>query len=180
MIPPILTCLIGKRLGTESDRLASYSLRQTAASVLSSVSKKFSKSSQSLKPRLARTCLKAFLDPTKPLGSSYGGLIGLRAIGGPEIVRALIVPNLKEYESLIKEAVEAPEETKRTEGEMILDALMQALDVLEEDTVGTVSGMANGHAVELRKDMVDKVGDLLAEKVLDLGSSRLIKAILEC
>jgi len=180
MVPPILTCLIGKRLGLDSDCLASYSLRRSSASVLSSVSKKYSKSSQSLKPRLARTCLKAFLDPTKPLGSNYGGVIGLRAIGGPEVVRALILPNLKEYEGLIKEALDAPEDTRRTEGEMIQEALMQALMSLEEDTVGMVNGMANGHAAELRKEVAEKVGDLLAEKVMDLGSPRLIKAIVEC
>jgi len=180
MVPPILTCLIGKRLGSDSDHLAFYALRRLSASVLSSVSKKYSKSSQTLKPRLARTCLKAFLDPTKPLGANYGGLIGLRAIGGPEVIRALIVPNLKEYEGLVKEALDAPEETKRVEAAMILEALMQALSSLEEDTVGMANGMANGHAAELRKEVSEKVGDLLAEKVMNLGSPRLVKAIMEC
>lgn len=180
MIPPILTCLIGKRLGSEPDRIASYSLRRLSASVITSVSTKYSKSSQSLKPRLARTCLKAFLDPTKPLGSNYGGIIGLRAIGGPEVVRALIVPNLKEYEGLVKEAIDASEESKRNEGAIIMEALVQALMSLEEDTVGMVNGMTNGHAEELRKDMIEKIGDLLAEKVMDLGSPRLVKAIMEC
>lgn len=180
MIPPILTCLIGKRLGIESDRLASYSLRRLSASVITSVSIKYSKSSQSLKPRLARTCLKAFLDPTKPLGSNYGGVIGLRAIGGPNVVRALIVPNLREYEALVKDALDAPEEIKRVEGALIMEALMQALVSLEDDTVGMVNGLVNGHAAELRKELSDKVGDLLAEKVMDMGSPRLVKAIMDC
>ena len=148
--------------------------------MLSSISKKYSKSSANLKPRLARTCLKHFLDPTKPLGSNYGGIIGLQAIGGPEVVRALIVPNLKEYEVLVREATEAPEDSRRLEGGMVLEALLEALASLEKDTVGAVNGSANCHATETRKKVADKIGDLLAEKVIDLSRPILVKAVLEC
>ena len=133
-----------------------------------------------LKPRLARTCLKHFLDPTKPLGANYGGIIGLQAIGGSEIVRALVVPNLKEYEELVKDAIDAMDEGKRNEGEMVIRALLEALVSLEEESVGAVNGFANGHAAETRKELGDKIGDLFAERVLELGKPRLVKAIMEC
>lgn len=133
-----------------------------------------------LKPRLARTCLKHFLDPTKPLGANYGGIIGLQAIGGSEIVRALIVPNLKEYEELVKDAIDAMEESKRNEGEIVIRALLEALVSLEEESVGVVNGFANGHAAEMRKELGEKIGDLFAERVLELGKPRLVKAIMEC
>lgn len=133
-----------------------------------------------LKPRLARTCLKHFLDPNKPLGANYGGIIGLQAIGGPEIVRALIVPNLKEYEELVKDAIDAMDEGKRNEGEMVIRALLEALVSLEEESVGAVNGFANGHASEMRKELGNKIGDLFAERVLELGKPRLVKAIMEC
>ena len=146
--------------------------------MLSSITRKYSKSSHMLKPRLARTCLKHFLDPTKPLGANYGGIIGLQAIGGPEIVRALIVPNLREYEELVKDTTD--DETKKVEGEMIIKALLEALVSLEEESVGAVNGFANGHAAEIRKELGDKIGDLFAERVLELGKPRLVKAIMEC
>ena len=133
-----------------------------------------------LKPRLARTCLKHFLDPNKPLGANYGGIIGLQAIGGPEIVRALIVPNLKEYEELVKDAIDAMDDGKRSEGEMVIRALLEALVSLEEESVGAVNGFANGHASEMRKELGNKIGDLFAERVLELGKPRLVKAIMEC
>ena len=133
-----------------------------------------------LKPRLARTCLKHFLDPTKPLGANYGGIIGLQAIGGPEIVRALIVPNLKEHEELVKDAIDAMDDGKKSEGEMIINALLEALVSLEGDSVGAINGFANGHAAEMKEALGKKIGDLFAERVLELGKPRLVKAIMEC
>ena len=133
-----------------------------------------------LKPRLARTCLKYFLDPTKPLGSQYGGIIGLQAVGGVEVVRALVVPNLKEYESVIRDALEAMDEGKRKEGEMVMQALLQALGSLEGDTVGSMNGFANGHAADMKGALEEKIGGFFAEKVLEMGRPRVFKAIMEC
>ncbi|KAL8958881.1 MAG: hypothetical protein Q9183_005752, partial [Haloplaca sp. 2 TL-2023] len=67
VIPPVLTCLVGRHLGSSPDRLAHFELRNISAALLGSICKKYAKSSHTLKPRLARTCLKHFLDPTKPL-----------------------------------------------------------------------------------------------------------------
>lgn len=131
-----------------------------------------------LKPRLARTCLKHFLDPSKPLGANFGGVIGLQAIGGVEIVRALIVPNLKEYGSMMSEVLD--DENRKVEGVMVVGALVEALFSLEADTVGAVNGMANGHAVEMKNAIAERVGNLFAEKVMETGNPRLVKAILEC
>ena len=183
LIPPILTCLIGKRLGPTSspanpiDPTSSYPLRSLAASILRSICKKYSKSSHTLKPRLARTCLKHFLDPTKPLGSNYGGIVGLAAIGGPEVVRALIVPNLSEYDRLIlREAAE--DETRRKEAEVVTEALLEALVSLEADDIGMANGYASGDA-GLGQKLKGKVGELVGSRVIDLDRPRLVKAILE-
>ena len=131
-----------------------------------------------LKPRLARTCLKHFLDPTKSLGSNFGGIIGLQAIGGAEIVRALIVPNLKEYEAMMREVLD--DDSRKAEGDMVIEALLEALFSLEADIVGAVNGMANGHAVEMKNVVAEKIGTLFADKVMETGNPRLAKAILEC
>lgn len=178
LVPPILTCLVGRHLGPPGDSLAHFPLRRLAASVLSTVTRKYGKSSHMLKPRLARTCLKHFLDPTKPLGANYGGIIGLQAIGGAEIIRASVVPNLKEYTTMMKDVLD--DETRTVEGDMVIEALMEALLSLAADTVGVVNGMANGHAVEMKQAVVEKIGNLMAEKVIETGNSRLVKAIVEC
>lgn len=134
-----------------------------------------------LKPRLARTCLKHFLDPSKPIGTHYGGIIGLQAIGGPELVRALIVPNLKEYDGFLTDLIEdADNEPNKKGGEMVVEALVEAVISLEADTVGATNGMVNGHATEIRKQVAEKIGDMLAGRVMELGRPRLVKAILDC
>jgi transcription initiation factor TFIID subunit 6 len=152
-----------------------------AASVLSSVTKKYSKSSHMLKPRLARTCLKHFLDPSKPIGTHYGGIIGLQAIGGSELVRALIIPNLKEYDGFLADvSMDAENEANKKGSEMVIEALVEALMSLEAESVGAMNGLANGHAVETRKQVAEKIGELLAGRVMELGKPKVVKALLEC
>lgn len=134
-----------------------------------------------LKPRLARTCLKHFLDPSKPIATHYGSIIGLQAIGGAELVRALIVPNLKEYEGFLTEMIEdSDNEINRKGAEMVVEALVDALMSLEADSVGATKELANGHTAEARKQVAEKTGDFLAGRIMQLGRPRLVKAILEC
>ena len=95
-------------------------------------------------------------------------------------MRALIVPNLKEYEELVRDAIDAMDEGKRNEGEMVIKVLLEALVSLEEESVGAVNGLANGHAAEMKKELSEKIGDLFAERVLELGKPRLVRAVMEC
>lgn len=180
LIPPILTCLIGRNFGFSSDPLASYPLRQTAASLLKLICKHYSKSSLTLKPRLARACLKHFLDPTKSLGTHYGSILGLQVAGGAEIVRALIAPNLKAFETVVKEPLEGPDEGKRKQADTVINTLLEALTTLEGDSFGASSNMPNGHGEEPRSGLEEKIGPLFAERVMEMGRSKLVKAIMEC
>lgn len=142
------------------------------------VAQKYSKSSHTLRPRLVRTCLKHFLDPTKPLGANYGGIVGLQKIGGPEVVRVLIVPNLKVFESLVREEP-GEEETKKVEKGIVVAAIWDALMMLEGDSVGVANGLVNGDGDALAGKLREKIGDLIAAKVLELGKPNLVRAILE-
>ncbi|KAL8711509.1 MAG: hypothetical protein Q9220_004167 [cf. Caloplaca sp. 1 TL-2023] len=179
VIPPVLTCLVGRHLGSSSDPLSHFPLRDVAAALLGSICKKYAKSSHTLKPRLARTCLKHFLDPTKPFGANYGGIIGLQAVGGTEVVRALILPNVKEYESLLREPLEDEASPKHAEAEAVLTALVGALEALEKDAVPMMNGSTNGESEDQKRRLEDKVGSLIAGKVSQIGRPKLVKAILE-
>lgn len=170
LIPPILTCLIGKRLG-DSSSTAHYALRDFSASLLKLVCKRFGDSSHTLKPRLTRTCLKHFLDPSKPAGTHYGSIIGLAAIGGRESVRVLILPNV----ALFVESVAL--ERGAQEAEMCVGAVVGVLKMLEEDAVG--GAMQDGMGEELRGRLAERVGEVVAEEVWKLGREGLVRAILE-
>lgn len=104
----------------------------------------------------------------------------MQAIGGAEVVRALIIPNLKEYEGLVREALEAMDDARRKEGEMVIEAIMEALLALEGETVGAVNGFANGHAAEMKQKLDEKIGSLFADRILETGKPRLLRAVMEC
>ena len=185
LIPPILTCLVGRRLGPSQntnglvDSLASYPLRELSASLLASICKKYAKTSHTLKPRLARTCLKHFLDPTKPLCTNYGGIVGLHKIGGPEVVRALIVPNVSEYDRLILRDAMEGDESKRKEVVMVTEALVAAMSTIEEQNFGQVNGYHSGNSEEIKNKLRAKIGELASTRILELGRPKLVKAIME-
>jgi transcription initiation factor TFIID subunit 6 len=141
------------------------------------IARKYSHASHTLRPRLARSCLKNFLDPAKPFGTHYGAIIGLHAIGGHEVVRELILPNLKPYEKLLRDAI-IEEGPRRPEAEKVLGALLAVLSALQEGR----GLLANGHtaivADELREQLTEKVGELIASRIAEAGEVQLAHAIL--
>ncbi|KAL1974737.1 hypothetical protein VTN31DRAFT_4941 [Thermomyces dupontii] len=180
LVPPILTCLIGRQLGSSTTELAEqFALRDFAGSLLGLLAKKYSHASHNLRPRLARSCLKNFLNPAKPFGTHYGAIIGLHQIGGPEVVRELILPNLKPYEKLLRDAI-GEDGPRRPEAERVLEALLGVLSTLQQGRAGLLT---NGHSAiftdELREQLVDKVGELIAARIADTGNVQLARTLLE-
>lgn len=177
LVPPVLTCLISPRLGSSPNRLEHYPLRSLAASLLGLIANKFAEASHSLKPRLARTCLKHFLDPNKPFAVHYGAILGLQAIGGRESVRVLIMPNLREYGKLLQEAIEGNTSAK-ADAEMAVGAVLGILEKLEE---GRPPSLTNGYSVNVQENskLVEKVGEFLSSRIIQMGRPHLVQAVLE-
>lgn len=156
-----------------------YSLRDVAASLIGLVCKRFGDSSHTLRPRITRTCLKHFLDPSKPFGTHYGAITGLATIGGRESVRVLILPNLKLYENVLKPELEN-DSPKQRDAEMVLEAILSGLKKLEEPDAELLVKHENSIIGEdMKTRLVEKVGDILAERVWRLGRSSLIRAIVD-
>lgn len=163
LVPPILTCLVGKRLGDSSN--AHYSLRNLAASLLSLVTKRFGESSHTLKPRLMRTCLKHFLEPGKSLGCHYGAILGLAAIGGAEAVRVTIIPNLRIFDKVLDEGGGRDDIVK------CVDAVGRAL--------GIIAGRGGEPTGEEREKLRELIGERFATEAERVGGGELVKKILE-
>ena len=204
IVPPILTCLIGRRLGnggnatgaaSSADPLAHFALRDISASLLLTIARKYGKSSNTLKPRLARTCLRHFLDPNKLFGSHYGALVGLQGLTGPEGVRTLVLPNLKDYEALVLKDGMAADEGKKAEAEMVVKAIMAGLESLERDSkvmlslsngskksaeTGNDNGNGGGDEKQRRERarLVEMVGEIIGDRVLQTTRQSLIQAVL--
>ncbi|ESZ98203.1 hypothetical protein SBOR_1431 [Sclerotinia borealis F-4128] len=190
LCPPILTCLVGRTLGTgASDELkAKYQLRDTAASLIGIISRKYTESNAQLRARLARSCLKFFLDPTRSPGEYYGAISGLLAIGGPDGVRALILPNLKAFDYVLNKL-----RTDRTgddkDVQMLIAVLVKTVmslseeaDILTNGTNGTNGNGMNGVMdvdSDEGKQIEEFLGPTIGSRVLNAGNHKLNKAILE-
>ena len=179
MIPPVLTCLVGRNLGPPNS-LDHYDLRALAASLLKHLCAKYSKNSHNLKPRLARSCLKHFLDPKKPSGTHYGAILGLRAVGGAEIVRALIVPNLREYSELLRDDLAQEGSIRKAEAEKVLHALLECLGLLVDEDLSMMNGHSEEAVESINVKLVEKIGDVVGSRIVEAGHVSLAKAVLEC
>lgn len=177
LVPPVLTCLTGKHLGNSNTDgpNAHFSLRDLAASLIKTIAKRYGSSASTLKPRIARSCLKTFLDSHKPFGSHYGAVLGLEAVSGAAGIRILLLPNLKAYDAVLKAGLE--DETKRAQAEMVALILTQALNILAKDAIDTMNGHPDGE--ELKTRLVDIIGEVMGTKVFEADKPALVAAVLE-
>ncbi|CAN1193409.1 Transcription initiation factor TFIID subunit 6 [Linum perenne] len=125
LLPSIITCLVAKRLG---HRLTDnhWELRNFTANLIVLICKRFGHVYHNLQPRITRTLLHAFLDPTKSLPQHYGAIQGLAALG-PSVVRLLILPNIEPYLLLLEPEMNLEKqknEMKRYEAWRVYGALM--------------------------------------------------------
>lgn len=177
IIPSVLTCVIGKHLGSTAANgpVAHFALRDFSASLLSSIAKKYGQSSASLKPRIARSCLKDFLDSHKPFGSHYGAILGLQGVAGSAGIRTLILPNLKAYDLVLKPGL--ADDQKKEQAERVVQVLLRALEQLESDSPNVSNGHPEGQALKDR--LVEAVGEVLGTRIFESGRPGLVAAALE-
>ncbi|KAG6028723.1 hypothetical protein E4U19_001349 [Claviceps sp. Clav32 group G5] len=182
---PALTCLMARKLGSDDgvDALRDqYELRQLAASLVGRIARKYSASNTLLRPKLTRTCLKYFLDPTKPPAVLYGAIFGLLEAGGPEAIRVLVLRNLKTFDAAILQPLK-----ERSEGsieyEMLVQGLVQAVASLAQNAplLDAVNGMngGGGSIEKLSTELTDFIGPLLGRKLALSGNRALISAVLD-
>lgn len=128
LMPPILTCLVAKRL-SESPQEDHWAARKTAAQLVTKICSKYGNAYQTLQPRVTRTLLRAFLDPLKALTTHYGAIVGLTHLG-PEVIKSLLLPNLSSYLNLIRPIIQSQsgeESLKKMEAQKCYEALMVSL-----------------------------------------------------
>jgi transcription initiation factor TFIID subunit 6 len=184
---PVLTCLMARKLGTDEGQDAlkeQYDLRQLAASLLGRIARKYSASNSLLRPKLTRTCLKYFLDPTKPPAVLYGAIHGLLEAGGMEAIRVLVLRNLKSFDSGILQPLKEKSQGS-IEYEMLVQGIVQAVASLAQrkDTAEGPDTQMNGvngniSASEL-SDLNDFIGPIIGQKIASSRNHYLIKTILD-
>lgn len=195
IIPSTLTCLVAKKLGDNAASQEHYALRDFAASLLGLICQRFGDVYHTLKPRITRTLLKAFLDNKKPFTTHYGAIIGLTTMG-KEVIRVLILPNIKLYELLIKDEINSTEPTlKKMEATKCLEALLKALRIMSKDETFEILTTPNKTHETLDETFQDKltevspeetqtiltemVGELMTNEIMKEKDEKIIKTLLE-
>lgn len=183
LVPPVLTCLLGQQLGEASSNGAHFALRDLSASLMRKLCQNYSSSAHTLKSRLARSCLKKFLDPAASHGSHYGAILGLQAVGGAEGVRVLIIPNLLHFEMLISDDLTSDDSTRRNEADKVVRAILSVLgDVANERATalnGDAMAITNGYnAEEMRNRVKEKIGEVLTARMTDSAIEALSQVLL--
>ncbi|KAJ1844513.1 histone H4-like TAF Taf6, SAGA complex subunit, partial [Coemansia sp. RSA 486] len=174
LIPSLLTCLVSKRL-CETYSEDHWSLRDGAAQQISEICQQFGQSYHTLQARIARTLLRAFLDPTKPLTTHYGAIVGLTKLG-VSVIRVLVLPNIKSYMTLLDSEMEKDSEQLRDDARHCQGALLECMRVLARDNSGLAP--ANLTSVEKSK-LVQAVGETLANLVFkDRQGREIVAAVL--
>ncbi len=169
LMPCILTLLLAKRIGSNNDD-EHFAVRDFASSLLEHVCKNYGKAYTTLKPRVTRTLLKAFLDSNKPVGTLYGAIIGLKNLGD-EVIRIIILGNLQNWSLIVLDSLKTDEKS------LLIGTIIKALRSLIRENAPD-----DEMDVEISEDdkqkLQKRVGDELANEIIKQDDSKkLIDAI---
>ncbi|KAL0353690.1 UNVERIFIED_CONTAM: Transcription initiation factor TFIID subunit [Sesamum angustifolium] len=145
----------------------SFTLRnhRVDSNLVASICKRFGHVYHNLQPRVTRTLLHAFLDPSKALPQHYGAIQGLGALG-PNVVRLLVLPNLEPYLRLLEPEMQLEKqknEMKRHEAWLVYGALMRAAGLCMYDRLKMLPSLLSPPARTVWKSN---------SKVLTTGSNK--------
>jgi transcription initiation factor TFIID subunit 6 len=91
LLPPILSCLVAKRICADPWDADHWVLREwVAQEILAVVCQKHGGAYVELQPRITRTLTRALLDPKKALTAHFGAIKGLASLG-PETVNSALL-----------------------------------------------------------------------------------------
>ncbi|KAI9506686.1 histone H4-like TAF Taf6, SAGA complex subunit [Coemansia spiralis] len=179
LIPSLLTCLVSKRL-CEDYTEDHWSLRDNAAEQIAEVCRQYGHSYHTLQSRIARTLLRAFLDPTKPLTTHYGAIVGLTKLG-VSMVKVLILPNIKAYMTLLSAELEKNNPQLVHDGKRCQEALLNALRALVDKEIATnEDGLTSTSLNSIQKGkLANVVGDAMAGLVFTAkDGAKIVSAVL--
>ncbi|KAI0513329.1 TAF6-like protein [Xylaria bambusicola] len=178
---PVLTCLLGRRLGSENGSDAvkeQYQLREVAASLIGRIAQKYSGANKVLRPKLTRSCLKAFLNPSMPSQVWYGAILGILAAGGPEAIKVLVLPNLKAFDSTMLQPLKEKGEASRLDFEMVIGAIMKTAQALANNDI--IMDGSNGATNDREASQIkDFLGDIIGERIVRLANHKINRDVLD-
>ncbi|KAG2209338.1 hypothetical protein INT46_000551 [Mucor plumbeus] len=189
LIPPILSCLVGRTICENPQTQDHWSTRQRAATLIANICHQYGKAYHTLQPRITKTLLRAFLDPARPLTTQYGSIIGLDKIG-TEVTRVLIAPNIKFYtENCLQLGLNSANSARVQEALKCKEALVTVLDHIAEQDDIVLKREKSEHDMEEddpapseeeKKQLIDFVGETIGQAYLEKENRKSrVKSLIE-
>lgn len=202
LMPCILTLLLAKNIGpiqasTDEEKNGHFQVRKLAASLLQKIVENYSSSYNTLKPRITRTLLRAFLSNTtrSSIGTQYGAIMGMKSLGS-EVIRIILVGNLRTWSTVVLENFENDSDNR----EILLSQVLDCLSVLTKDGellagknykkhkldgaasaadtekmhIDTESAVNESKSVEMKEKLTQRVGELVSKKIFEQPNADLI------
>ena len=189
LMPCILTLLLAKNIGpihaeTDEERNGHFQVRTLASSLLQKIIDNYGSSYHTLKPRVTRTLLRAFLSNTtrSSIGTQFGAIMGMKSLGS-EVIRIILVGNLRTWSTVVLENFEPDSENRR----ILLKQVIECLSLLTDDG-NLIVGRTKKHSREgenvaseemdackeenvitdsMKEKLVERVGGLVANAVCE-------------
>jgi transcription initiation factor TFIID subunit 6 len=199
LMPCILTLLLAKNIGpikasTDEEKNGHFQVRKLAASLLQKIIENYGSSYNTLKPRITRTLLRAFLSNTTraSIGTQFGAILGMKSLGA-EVIRIILVGNLRTWSTVVLENFEKDSENK----EILLSQVLDCLSILsqdgellvgknsrkhklhdnspkDEDAKIDVHNIENEVTSEMKEKLTERVGELVANKIIEQQNAAVI------
>ncbi|CAG8717225.1 5395_t:CDS:2, partial [Acaulospora morrowiae] len=171
LMPAILTCVVRRKIGVDPDN-SHWEIRELAAHILAKICDRYGASYNTLQPRITRVLLSAFTDSSKSLSTHYGCIVAMGALGR-EVIRSILVPNLKTYAEIL-----SLNNVSDVKAMRCYNAIVDILPKLKE-TIDPTTVNVQVHDEDLRKRLVDKIGEYFADGVMNkIGDEQVIMAII--
>ncbi|OBZ88282.1 Transcription initiation factor TFIID subunit 6 [Choanephora cucurbitarum] len=189
LIPPILSCMVGRVICENPQQQNHWATRRRAASLIATICHRYGKAYHTLQPRITKTLLRAFLDPARPLTTHYGAIIGLDKMG-PEVTRVLVTPNIKFYtDNCLSHALQSSNPARLQEAAQCKEALVTVLmHIADYDNTATVPQNKSEDSMDQdatyseqeKIQLLDFVGSIVGEAYLEKEHRRShIKSLIE-
>ncbi|RIA97671.1 hypothetical protein C1645_871171 [Glomus cerebriforme] len=178
LMPAILTCVVRRKLG-QSIEEKHWSLRELAARILAKICDRYGGSYNTLQPRITRNLMSCFMDTSKSLYTHYGCIVAMGALGR-EVIRTILVPNLKTYGDLLSTYANDPDLTKRDAASRCYNTIVDMLAKLKETVDPLIDIELQKTPIDdLREKLENRIGKYFADGVLrQIGDEHVIMAII--
>ncbi|KAH3667237.1 hypothetical protein OGAPHI_002886 [Ogataea philodendri] len=166
LMPCILTLLLGKKIGLVQNDVEEnkehFNIRELAASLLQRIIRDYGSSYTTLKPRVTRTLLRAFLSNTtkNSIGTQFGAMKGLKFLG-PEVVRIIMVGNLKSWSASVLE--DYPKDSR--EFQILTESVIDCLSSLNPDKSQDQSQSSNNKTLNSTQSLEDHEIEKLSQRI---------------